>query len=225
MQEFSFGAAGSSGITVNGVAGVGGSGGSSSGKMPAILREFLSSLDDKEWESELYKLLQSQSFNQVEVDLFKLLCKVLDHNLFAQVDWARNSYYFKELAVGYITDIFLLYNYHNIARHADLAHFPDVVVVLAHFKDAAGKFAAFVEQNTVCCALVKQILKWVIANHTYVLRYPPGVHASYLLGRPAALADDHPGGKFHAGKMYSCWMHTKPVPVITDNKRIDTVIV
>jgi len=71
----------------------------SGGKMPAILREFLSSLDDKEWQSELYKLLQSQSFNQVEVDLFELLCKVLDHNLFAQVDWARNSYYFKELKV------------------------------------------------------------------------------------------------------------------------------
>jgi hypothetical protein len=37
---------------------------------------------------------------QVEVDLFELLCKVLDQNLFAQVDWARNSYYFKELKVG-----------------------------------------------------------------------------------------------------------------------------
>ena len=68
--------------------------------MPAILREFVSSLDDKVWQTELYKLLQSQSFNQVEVDLFELLCKVLDHNLFAQVDWARNSYYFKELKVG-----------------------------------------------------------------------------------------------------------------------------
>ena len=67
--------------------------------MPAILREFVSSLDDREWQSELYKLLQAQSFNQVEVDLFELLCKVLDHNLFAQVDWARNSYYFKELKV------------------------------------------------------------------------------------------------------------------------------
>jgi nuclear receptor subfamily 5 group A protein 3 len=74
-----------------------GSGGN--GKMPAILREFVSSLDDKVWQTELYKLLQSQSFNQVEVDLFELLCKVLDHNLFAQVDWARNSYYFKELKV------------------------------------------------------------------------------------------------------------------------------
>ena len=28
------------------------------------------------------------------------MCKVLDQNLFAQVDWARNSYYFKELKVG-----------------------------------------------------------------------------------------------------------------------------
>lgn len=89
-KEFSFGAGSSSGVVVNG---------GSSGKMPAILREFLSSLDDKEWQSELYKLLQSQSFNQVEVDLFELLCKVLDHNLFAQVDWARNSYYFRELKV------------------------------------------------------------------------------------------------------------------------------
>jgi len=82
----------------NSVVGLGGGGGGG-GKMPAILREFLSSLDDKEWQSELYKLLQSQSFNQVEVDLFELLCKVLDHNLFAQVDWARNSFYFKELKV------------------------------------------------------------------------------------------------------------------------------
>ena len=73
--------------------------------MPAILREFVSSLDDKVWQTELYKLLQSQSFNQVEVDLFELLCKVLDHNLFAQVDWARNSYYFKELKVGHFTII------------------------------------------------------------------------------------------------------------------------
>nr|AID52855.1 fushi-tarazu transcription factor 1 [Tigriopus japonicus] len=76
-----------------------GSGGGSNGKVPPLIREFLSSLDDKEWQAELYKLLQNQSFNQVEVDLFELLCKVLDHNLFAQVDWARNSYYFKELKV------------------------------------------------------------------------------------------------------------------------------
>ena len=72
----------------------------SSGKMPSILRDFLNSLDDEEWKNELYKLLQSQSFNQVEVDLFELLCKVLDQNLFAQVDWARNSFYFRELEVS-----------------------------------------------------------------------------------------------------------------------------
>lgn len=84
------------GLSNGGVVGTGSTG----GKMPAILREFLISLDDKEWQSELYKLLQSQSFNQVELDLFELLCRVLDHNLFAQVDWARNSYYFKELKVG-----------------------------------------------------------------------------------------------------------------------------
>lgn len=33
------------------------------------------------------------------MDLFELLCKVLDQNLFTQVDWARNSYYFKDLKV------------------------------------------------------------------------------------------------------------------------------
>ena len=42
---------------------------------------------------------------QVEVDLFELMCKVLDQNLFAQVDWARNSYYFKELKVGLSDDL------------------------------------------------------------------------------------------------------------------------
>ncbi len=101
FQEFQFQSGmGSGGLGTGGLIGVGSGGGGGGGKMPAILREFLTSLDDKEWQSELYKLLQSQSFNQVEVDLFELLCKVLDHNLFAQVDWARNSYYFKELKVG-----------------------------------------------------------------------------------------------------------------------------
>ena len=72
----------------------------SGNKMPTILRDFLNTLDDDEWKSELFKLLQNQSFNQVEVDLFELLCKVLDQNLFAQVDWARNSFYFRELEVS-----------------------------------------------------------------------------------------------------------------------------
>ena len=79
--------------------------------MPNIIREFLSTLDDEEWKSELYKLLQSQSFNQVEVDLFELLCKVLDQNLFAQVDWARNSCYFKELEGKPVMTIYVIKYY------------------------------------------------------------------------------------------------------------------
>ena len=103
LQEFSFGTAAgssssSSGLTLNGTSNGNNSNGSS-GKMPQVLRDFLSTLDDEEWKTELFKLLQNQSFNQVEVDLFELLCKVLDQNLFAQVDWARNSFYFKELEV------------------------------------------------------------------------------------------------------------------------------
>merc|ERR1719210_1080930 len=76
-----------------------GSGPTNQGKMPQAIREFLKTLDDQEWQSSLFTLLQNQTFNQVEVDLFELMCKVLDQNLFAQVDWARNSFYFKELKV------------------------------------------------------------------------------------------------------------------------------
>merc|ERR1719422_2092422 len=72
---------------------------SNQGKMPQAIRKFLETLDDQEWQSSLFTLLQNQTFNQVEVDLFELMCKVLDQNLFAQVDWARNSFYFKELKV------------------------------------------------------------------------------------------------------------------------------
>merc|ERR1711962_622904 len=71
--------------------------GPAQGKLPPKIIEFLKSIDDQEWQSSLYNLLKNQTFNQVEVDLFELLCKVLDQNLFAQVDWARNSFYFKEL--------------------------------------------------------------------------------------------------------------------------------
>ena len=78
-------------------------------RMPPVIKGFLDTLDDDEWKSELFKLLQSQSFNQVEVDLFELLCKVLDQNLFAQVDWARNSCYFKELEVGLTYFLSMLY--------------------------------------------------------------------------------------------------------------------
>ena len=64
------------------------------------IEELIKSLDDTEWQSSLYSLLQNQTFNQVEVDMFELMCEVLDQNIFAQVDWARNSCLFKELEVG-----------------------------------------------------------------------------------------------------------------------------
>lgn len=70
------------------------------GKMPPLIRDLLTSLDDKEWQHSLFSLLQNQTYNQCEVDLFELLCKVLDQNLFAQVDWARNSIFFKDLKVN-----------------------------------------------------------------------------------------------------------------------------
>lgn len=67
---------------------------------PLLLREFqMSIMDEKEWQSQLFGLLQNQSYNQCEVDLFELMCKVIDQSLFGQVDWARNSIFFKDLKV------------------------------------------------------------------------------------------------------------------------------
>ncbi|KAK8757409.1 hypothetical protein V5799_004959, partial [Amblyomma americanum] len=54
-------------------------------------------LDDKEWQTQLFGLLQNQTYNQCEVDLFELMCKVIDQSLFAQVDWARSTIFFKDL--------------------------------------------------------------------------------------------------------------------------------
>ncbi|KAG8178135.1 hypothetical protein JTE90_029441 [Oedothorax gibbosus] len=71
-----------------------------SGKVPSLVKEFqLSMPDDKEWQAQLFGLLQNQTYNQCEVDGFELMCKVIDQSLFAQVDWARNSVFFKELKV------------------------------------------------------------------------------------------------------------------------------
>lgn len=68
--------------------------------IPPILRELqLTAPDDKEWQSQLFGLLNNQTYNQCEVDIFELMCKVIDQSLFAQVDWARNSIFFKELKV------------------------------------------------------------------------------------------------------------------------------
>merc|ERR1719153_1305930 len=96
-QEFSYSTAGPS-MRSGGLVATASSG-PVQGKPSPQIQEFIKSLDDAEWQSSLYSLLQNQTFNQVEVDLFELMCKVLDQNLFAQVDWARNSYYFKELKV------------------------------------------------------------------------------------------------------------------------------
>lgn len=65
-----------------------------------MIREFVQTVDDREWQQSLFSLLQSQTYNQCEVDLFELMCKVLDQNLFTQVDWARNTIFFKDLKVG-----------------------------------------------------------------------------------------------------------------------------
>ncbi|XP_046676589.1 nuclear hormone receptor FTZ-F1 isoform X1 [Homalodisca vitripennis] len=79
----------------------GGSSGSSQNKISSpMIRDFVQSLDDREWQNSLYGLLQNQTYNQCEVDLFELMCKVLDQNLFSQVDWARNSVFFKDLKVS-----------------------------------------------------------------------------------------------------------------------------
>uniref|UniRef100_A0A1B6DPB7 Nuclear hormone receptor FTZ-F1 n=1 Tax=Clastoptera arizonana TaxID=38151 RepID=A0A1B6DPB7_9HEMI len=77
----------------------GGSSSTATTKMPPLIRDFVQSVDDREWQKSLYELLQNQTYNQCEVDLFELMCKVLDQNLFSQVDWARNSVFFKDLKV------------------------------------------------------------------------------------------------------------------------------
>jgi nuclear receptor subfamily 5 group A member 3 len=69
-----------------------------------MIREFVQTVDDREWQASLFSLLQNQTYNQCEVDLFELMCKVLDQNLFSQVDWARNTIFFKDLKVSALID-------------------------------------------------------------------------------------------------------------------------
>ncbi|XP_026687616.1 nuclear hormone receptor FTZ-F1-like, partial [Diaphorina citri] len=78
-----------------------GSSSSTANKMSPLIRDFVQGLDDSEWQRSLFSLLQNQTYNQCEVDLFELMCKVLDQNLFSQVDWARNSCFFKDLKVSF----------------------------------------------------------------------------------------------------------------------------
>lgn len=74
-----------------------------------MIREFVQTIDDREWQAQLFDLLQKQSYNQVEVDLFELMCKVLDQNLFSQVDWARNTVFFKDLKVSTFLMFFIYF--------------------------------------------------------------------------------------------------------------------
>ncbi|GBP13185.1 Nuclear hormone receptor FTZ-F1 [Eumeta japonica] len=74
-------------------------------RVSPMIREFVQTIDDREWQNSLFGLLQSQTYNQCEVDLFELMCKVLDQNLFSQVDWARNTVFFKYLKC----DVFILF--------------------------------------------------------------------------------------------------------------------
>lgn len=85
-----------------------------------MIREFVQSVDDREWQAQLFSLLQNQSYNQCEVDLFELMCKVLDQNLFSQVDWARNTIFFKDLkvSVDYVA-VLLAFNRVTIPRSGD----------------------------------------------------------------------------------------------------------
>lgn len=129
--------------------GGGGGGGVPPAKMSPLIRDFLQAIDDREWQNSLYGLLQNQTYNQCEVDLFELMCKVLDQNLFSQVDWARNSIFFKDLKV----------NIHRILLHVRARWFPFWVCcntangVIRTRRTAAatqlrGRAEPFVEQPT-----------------------------------------------------------------------------
>lgn len=94
-------------------------------KTSPMIRDFVQTVDDREWQASLFGLLQNQTYNQCEVDLFELMCKVLDQNLFSQVDWARNSVFFKDLKVCVniflnITFILYIYIYGIVSYNIDL---------------------------------------------------------------------------------------------------------
>lgn len=69
-------------------------------ELPFVVQKLqITAMDDKEWQAQLFGLLNNQTYNQCEVDLFELMCKVIDQSLFTQVDWARNSIFFKDLKI------------------------------------------------------------------------------------------------------------------------------
>lgn len=97
-------------------------------RVSPMIREFVQTIDDREWQNSLFGLLQSQTYNQCEVDLFELMCKVLDQNLFSQVDWARNTVFFKYLKVNFQISItscpvsrYLILGVHQFASECCIA--------------------------------------------------------------------------------------------------------
>lgn len=112
QYESTAGAQGTAASASNASNGGGGGGSPAVGtimsKVPSLIREIQTTvMDDKEWQNQLFSLLQNQTYNQCEVDLFELMCKVLDQSLFAQVDWARNSLFFKDLKVRNVIHRFI----------------------------------------------------------------------------------------------------------------------
>ena len=65
------------------------------GSKPSLkIQEWIKSLDDAEWQNGFNDLLLDQT--EEEVDLFELMCQVLDHGIFVH-GMARKGFYFKEL--------------------------------------------------------------------------------------------------------------------------------
>ena len=67
-------------------------------------QELIKIWDDEEWQGRLHNLLQSQT--EVEVDLFELMCKMLEQNLETHINWLgynsfnfTNSSYFRKFGL------------------------------------------------------------------------------------------------------------------------------
>lgn len=74
-------------------------------RLSPIIRVYVVQLpsEDREWQTLLFDLLQNLTYNQCVVDDLELLSKVLDQKLFALVDWARNTVFFKDLKVSLVS--------------------------------------------------------------------------------------------------------------------------
>lgn len=96
-------------------------------ELPIFLRQLKSFIqDDKVWQAQLFDLLNNHTYNQCEVDLFELMCSVIERSLFAQVDWARNSVFFRDLKVSFsaLLVIFVVHFFIYIISSKILSAFP-----------------------------------------------------------------------------------------------------